>query len=314
MAIINQSKSKLYTLYFSKELPSFKEAANSFLKAVGTIDRLKNSLLGEEPKFFDKLQIVDSKPGTNPTEEELGKYKERLLYIYWAIWGILNWKEVDALAPFMNNFMDGVDVKEENLDKFREILLRAHHRVRRFKTVDGLKAFVMYLRNLVYIAGKLHCPTINSDEEALFYFEPASELAWIAIEKSESGGYKVEGEADFVTYPGGIQNTLKSAGYGFDEVETRLAVSREAFLEKVAEDFREFKMTAHPNGEIRFDFRAGSSFEWLTLEKVCIAVEGDDDDWYYVVKAKKCDNHKTDRRKRRPRKSSGKIGYPVYIG
>ena len=139
-----------YTLYFSKRVSSFEDAANACLKAVGTLGRLGNALVGKTPKYFEKTQIFDSKPGTivavSLTEEELGKYKERLLHIYWAIWGILNQREVDALAPFMNNFMDGVDVKEEDLDRFREILLRAHQRVRKFKTVDELKDFVMYLR------------------------------------------------------------------------------------------------------------------------------------------------------------------------
>ena len=312
MAIIDQSKKSknLYTLYFSKELPSFKEAANSFLKAVGTIDRLKYSLIGGKPKYLDKV------PGTvvaNPTEKELKGYKERLLNCYWAIWGLLEQKDIDTLAPLLDSLIEGNSLRERELDLFKATLVRAHDSVRKFKTPKALEEFVRYLRNIVY-GTEDNCPTITSDEEVLFYYEPASHFAWIAIEKSEGGGYKVEGEADFVTYPGGIQNTLKSAGYGFDEVEIRLAVSREAFLEKVAEDFREFKMTAHPNGEIRFDFRAGSSFEWLTLEKVCIAVEGDDDDWYYVVKAKKRDNHKTDRRKRRPCDSSGKLGQLAYIG
>ena len=218
-----------YTLDFSKNESSFKDAASTFLKAVGTVDRLRNSLLGKEPKYFEKIQVFDSKIGTtvaaNLTEKELGEYKERLLYIYWAIWGILNQKEVDALAPFMNNFMDGVDVKEEGLDEFRKILLRAHQRVRRFKTVDELKSFVMYLRNLVYIAKESHCPTINSDEEALLFFEPASKFAWVAIEEAKDGGYLVEGEADFVNCPTGVLSELSSPGYGFKPVNIRKAVT-----------------------------------------------------------------------------------------
>ncbi len=216
-----------YTLYFSKNESSFKDAASTFLKAVGTVDRLRNSLVGKEPKFFDKIQIVDSRPGAivaaNLTEEEVKEYKDRLLNVYWAIWGILNQREVNALAPFMNSFMDEVDVKEEDLDRFREILLRAHQRVRRFKTVDELKGFVMYLRNVVYIAGESHCPTINSDEEALLFFEPASELAWVAIEEAEDGGYLVEGEADFVNCPTGVLSELSSSGYGFEPVTIRKA-------------------------------------------------------------------------------------------
>lgn len=307
MAIIDQN---LYTLYFSKELPSFKEAANSFLKAVGTIDRLKYSLIGGKPKYLDKV------PGTvvaNPTEEELKGYKERLLNCYWAIWGLLEQKEIDILAPLSDSLIERNSLRERELDLFRATLVRAHNSVRKFKTPKELEEFVRYLRRIVYRTED-NCPTITSDEEVLFYYEPASRFAWIAIEKAESGGYKVEGEADFVAYPGSIQNTLKSAGYDFDEVEIRLAVSRETFLEKVVKDLREFKMTAHPNGEIKFDFRAGSSFEWLTLERVCSAVEGDDDDWYYIVKAKKLDNHKTARWKRRMCDSSGKLGRPVYIG
>lgn len=219
-----------YTLYFSRKVSSLEDAANAFLKAVGTLKRLGNSLVGKEPKFFDKIQIVDSRPGAivaaNPTEEEVKEYKDRLLNVYWAIWGLLNQREVDALAPFMNNFMDGVDVKEKDLDRFREILLRAHQRVRRFKTVDELKGFVMYLRNVVYIAGESHCPTINSDEEALLFFEPASELAWIAIEEAEDGGYLVEGESDFVNCPTGVMSELSSPGYGFKPVNIRKAGTR----------------------------------------------------------------------------------------
>ena len=216
-----------YTLYFSKRASSFEDAANALLRVIGTLDRLGKSLVGKKPKYFDKIQIFDSKIGTpvatNLTEEEIIKYKERLLNVYWAIWGLLNQKEVDVLAPFMNSFMDGVDVKEEDLDKFRGILLRAHQRVRRFKTVDELKAFVMYLRNLVYIAGKSHCPTISSDEEALLFFEPASRLAWIAIEEAEDGGYLVEGESDFVNCPTGVLSELSSSGYGFEPVTIRQA-------------------------------------------------------------------------------------------
>lgn len=219
-----------YTLYFSRKVSSLEDAANAFLKAVGTLKRLGNSLVGKEPKFFDKIQIVDSRPGAivaaNLTEEEVKEYKDRLLNVYWAIWGLLNQREVDALAPFMNNFMDGVDVKEKDLDRFREILLRAHQRVRRFKTVDELKGFVMYLRNVVYIAGESHCPTINSDEEALLFFEPASELAWIAIEEAEDGGYLVEGGSDFVNCPTGVLSELSSPGYGFKPVNIRKAGTR----------------------------------------------------------------------------------------
>lgn len=216
-----------YTLYFFKRVSSLEDAANVCLKAVGTLDRLGKSLFGKKPKYFEKTQIVDSKPGTivavSLTEEAVKEYKERLLNVYWSIWGLLNQREVDALAPFMNNFMDGVDVKEEDLDRFREILLRAHQRVRKFKTVDELKDFVMYLRNLVYIAGESHCPTISSDEEALLFFEPASRLAWIAIEKAEDGGYLVEGESDFVNCPKGVQSELSSSGYGFKPVTIRQA-------------------------------------------------------------------------------------------
>lgn len=219
-----------YTLYFSRKVSSFEDAANACRKAVGTLSRLGNSLVGKNPKYFEKTQktqIVDSKPGTivaaSLTEKEVKEYKDRLLNIYWSIWGILNRKESEALAPFMNNFMDGVDVKEEDLDKFRAILLRAHQRVRKFKTVDELKGFVMYLRNIVYIAGESHCPTINSDGEALLFFEPASELAWIAIEEAEDGGYLVEGESDFVNCPTGVLSELSSSGYGFEPVTIRKA-------------------------------------------------------------------------------------------
>ncbi len=207
-----------YTLYFSKDESSFEDAANAFLKAVGPVDRLGNSLVGKNPKYFEKIH--DSKIGTtvNLTEEEVKEYKERLLNVYWALWGILNQREYDALEPFMDNFMDEVDVKEEDLDRFREILLRAHQRVRKFKTREELKDFVMYLSNVVYIAEESHRPMISSDKKVLLYVEPASELAWITIEKAKGGRYKVEGGADFVAYPGGIRNTLKSAGYGFKPV------------------------------------------------------------------------------------------------
>lgn len=219
-----------FTLYFSRKVSSFEDAANAFLKAVGTLSRLGNSLVGKNPKYFEKTQktqIVDSKPGTivavSLTEKEVKEYKDRLLNVYWSIWGILNQKESEALAPFMNNFMDGVDVKEEDLDKFGEILLRAHRRVRKFKTVDELKSFVMYLRSVIYVAGESHCPTISSDEEALLFFEPASRFAWVAIEKAEDGGYLVEGESDFVNCPTGVLSELSSSGYGFEPVTIRKA-------------------------------------------------------------------------------------------
>jgi hypothetical protein len=110
--------------------------------------------------------------------------------------------------------MDGVDAKED-LDKFREILLRAHQRVRKFKTRKELDDFVMYLRNMVYIAEDAYRPMISTNEKVPFYFEPASRLACIAIEKAKDGGYLVKGESDFVKCPTGVLSELSSSGYGF---------------------------------------------------------------------------------------------------
>lgn len=217
-----------YTLFFSKGALSLEDAASSFLKAVGAVDRLRFSLLGKNPKYFEKMQIYDSKLGTtvtaNLTEEELESYKERLMNVYWAIWGLLDQSEINTLTPFLDHFMDRPDVLDEGeLDAFKKVLARCHQRVRKFKTIEELVGLVMYLRNVVYLAEGNHCPTITSDDEVLLFYETASRFAWIAVERTDDGSYRVEGEADFVKCPEGILKTLNSADYKFEKVTIRPA-------------------------------------------------------------------------------------------
>ena len=131
------------------------------------------------------------------------------------------------------------------------------------------------MKKMVYSENAAYRPTIISgeDNETLFYYEPASRQAWIAIEKTKSG-FVVEGEADFLSIPDGVRRRLTSDGYRFDVAEIRLSVGREVFLCNVTENFKEFKMTARPNGEMRFDFGPDSPYKWLTIEKVRVPVDG----------------------------------------
>ena len=262
MAISNP----LFTMYFAKVVPSFEEAANAFLNAVGAVGGLNRSLISKSPLYLTRAE-----------GEELSKYRERLLNCYGALWGSLTTSEHESLKPFVER----EDLNEKELEELGRILVRCHQRIRKFRTPEELERYRVYLYEVTYTEEEKLRPTITSDSEILFHYALTSWRAWIAIEKT-IGGFLIEGEANFVSFPYSVVSTLKSKAYEF-KTEVRLVATREAFTQYVLGFGDEYKLTSYPNGEMRFDFNSGSYYLWLELKK---AQTGE----YYIVKAQKPDS------------------------
>lgn len=267
----------LFTLHFEKEVASLESAFNLLLRIVGAIDRLRNSLIGKDPLYF-----------ASDAED---------LWAHLTI-GICAAKEYNLLEQ----------MEEEDAQEVRKHFLAVHKKIRKVKDLEGLEKLLSYLQRLIVLSApeKTTRPTITSNDETLFFFQPTSGSAWIAIEKGDKG-FVVKGESDFMAYPGSVIAYLTSKEY---QVSTTVMLMGgvKRFMEYLSSMDEDFGTTKLPGGEIIYRLKPEAKYESFRLLN--------QPNGLYVVEAKKADekpsNKPTRQQQKRHDPSAGKPGRPAH--
>lgn len=267
MAILTDN---LFTLYFEKEVASLDKAFNLLLRIVGAIDRLKNSLIGKNPLYFAD-----------------GEGLRAHLTI-----GIRAAKEYNLLGQ----------MEEEDVQEVRKHFLAVHNKIRKVKDLEGLERLLGYLQRLIVLSTPEEStrPTVISDDETPFFFQPTSGSAWIAIEKKNEG-FVVKGESDFMAYPGSVLAYLASKEYQVS-TEVVLMGGVKRFMEHLSSMDEDFRTTELPGGEIFFKLKPEAKYESFRLLK--------QPNGLYVVQAKKADEEPSTKPARQKHKRRDSVGKP----
>lgn len=258
MAILTDN---LFTLYFEKEVASLDEAFNLLLRIVGAIDRLRNSLIGKDPLYF-----ADGED----------------LWAHLTI-GIRAAKEDNLLGQM-----------EEDVQEVRKRFLAVHNKIRKVKDHEGLERLLSYLQRLIELSTpeKSTRPKVTSNDETPFFFQPTSEFAWIAIERTDKG-FVVRGESNFMAYPSSAMAYLASKEC---QVSTKVVLMGgvKRFMEYLSSMDENFGMTELPSGEIVFKLKPKAKYESFRLLMQSNGL--------YAVEAKKADEEPSTKPARQQRK------------
>ena len=194
-------------------------------------------------------------------------------------------------------------MEEEDVQEVRKHFLAVHEKIRKVKDLEGLEKLLSYLQRLSVLSTpeKSIRPTITSNDEALFFFQPTSRSTWIAIEKGDKG-FVVRGESDFMAYPSATLGAINSKE---SRVSTRVELVQDVgMFEKYLLDWnRSFNKTTKP-GKIFYKLNPGAKFELFRLSK--------QPNGRYAVEAEKADRppRKPARQQHKRRSLSAKK--PVY--